>query len=169
MLIIFIALIVPIFWAAQITTTFLEFAGNYLIMMIVMCFVMRMVMGFVSPWLTSMSEGEDYIHKAAEKIWEILQTPVKAQGPPLVKYMVFGHTHDPNMFRLGEEPEAPWYVNIGSWLHRIDEVESWDRLDRDFSYLSIIPDDEAVIPGLYRWDPKSGRPERVRRREEPSA
>jgi len=158
----------PFIWELLVSDTFNTLFENYLsraIFLGVFGFVLKTI--FV-PLLFSKDEGDeahDYLYSASKKIWEILSDPMGSESAPVVKYIVFGHTHDPDCRRINQAPDSPWYVNTGSWLNKVDEIDIWDQLQRDFTYLEIVVDDETGIPGLYRWNPISAQPERIRRRK----
>jgi len=113
------------------------------------------------------TQGKDHLVEAAKQVWEILKEPLSSTQAPKVRYLVFGHTHDPNAIPLEDGDDAPWYVNTGSWLHSVDEIEAWDQLDRDFTFLRIIPLQKTSAPNLFRWNCETGRPEHIRRRITP--
>ncbi len=157
----------PFVWEFLVSDTFNTLFENYLsraIFLGVFGFVLKTI--FV-PLIFSKDEGDkvhDYLYSASKKIWEILSDPMDSESAPVVKYIVFGHTHDPDCRRVNQAPDSPWYVNTGSWLNRVDEIDIWYQLQRDFTYLEIVIDDETEIPGLYRWNPVAAQPERIRRR-----
>lgn len=159
-----LTIIVPAIWALGVSDTIVAFTENYIVRVVitgVLGFVIKILVG---PWILKRAEGEDYLFNAAKNVWKVLQKPFGSESAPLVEYIVFGHTHDPNMCRLDEGLKAPWYVNTGSWVQTVDEVDSWDQLERDFSYLQIVTGQKMRIPGLYRWNRTIGQPERIRRR-----
>jgi hypothetical protein len=140
------------------------FPQNYFLRLIISGAVAFGIKYLLAPAIAVLVRVRDYLLKPAQRIWEILQEPMGSDEAPRVRYLVFGHTHEPNMQQLGREKDAPWYINTGSWLYTISEVESWERLDRDFIFLQIVPGQEAEIPRLFRWNEATGRPERIRRR-----
>jgi hypothetical protein len=137
---------------------------NYLIRLVVSVGVGFVLKQLVAPGVRALAEGDDHLLRAASKIWQVLMEPKESGEAPWVRYLVFGHTHNPDMRRLGSEGTSPWYVNTGCWLNTVSEVDAWDRLERDFTFLQIIAGRETEIPGLYRWNQATERPERVRRR-----
>lgn len=137
-----------------------SYLDNYLIRVVVMGAIGLTVKALVTPVLRSLTKMDDYLLEAAWKLKDILERPTSSDETAEVPYLVFGHTHDPNMVRLGED--GPWYINTGSWLNTINEVESWSRLDRDFIFFQIITPDKNILPGLFRWNPNTYHPERIR-------
>jgi UDP-2,3-diacylglucosamine pyrophosphatase LpxH len=157
----------PLIWEFLVSDTFYTFFDRYLNRAIILGAFGFLLKTILVPLLFSKENGKeahDYLYSASKKIWQILSDPMGAESAPVVKYIVFGHTHDPDCRRVHQTPDSPWYVNTGSWLNRVDEIDIWDQLQRDFTYLEIVVDDETEVPGLYRWNPIAAQPERVRRR-----
>jgi UDP-2,3-diacylglucosamine pyrophosphatase LpxH len=157
--------VAPVVLASGILEIANSFLGNYfigLIITVAAVFGTRYLFGLFVSWLTRV---RDYLRRSAQKVCEFLESNGASEALR-VRYFVFGHTHEPSIHRLGKEKNAPWYVNTGSWVYTINEVDAWDRLDRDFTFLQIIPDEEpeVEIPRLLRWNEAAGRPERIRRR-----
>ncbi len=155
--------VLPAVWAWVNSESGASLLGNYFLRVIVLGvagFGLRYVL---APALLALADVRDYLLEPAEKIWEILTS----EGSPealRVRYLVFGHTHEPNMQKLGEGKDAPWYVNTGSWLYKVGEVETWERLYKDFTFLQILRGPQPESPRLLRWNEATGRPERIRRR-----
>lgn len=159
-----LVLVVPAIWASLVSDTAATFLSNYLVWRVIAGSLGLVIKLLIAPSIRSKSEGGDFLLDAARSVWRILQKPIRSYEAPKVRYLVFSHSHDLNVCRLGVEKESPWYVNTGSWLHCVSEVESWDRLEMDFTYLHIVLGQETEVPGLYRWNRGAGRPERLRRR-----
>jgi UDP-2,3-diacylglucosamine pyrophosphatase LpxH len=162
----------PFIWEFFVSDTFYTFFDRYLNRAIILGVFGFLLKTVLVPLIFSKENGDgahDYLYAASNKIWEILSDPMGSETAPTVKYLVFGHTHDPDCRRIVQDPHSPWYVNTGSWLNRVDEIDIWDQLQRDFTYLEIVVDDEPEIPGLYRWNPIAAQPERIRRRIAKSA
>ncbi|NIM94234.1 MAG: hypothetical protein GTO18_11055 [Anaerolineales bacterium] len=136
------------------------FLDNYLIRVVILGAIGLVLKALLTPVLSSLTRMDDYLLKAAWKLKDILERPTSSGETAEVPYLVFGHTHDPNMVRLGKD--GPWYVNTGNWLNTIDEVESWSRLERDFTFLQIAKPDKNKLPGLFRWNPNTYNPEQIR-------
>jgi UDP-2,3-diacylglucosamine pyrophosphatase LpxH len=154
----------PIWWAGGLEELIDSLGGNLWIRLAAAIIFGVGVKRILAPRIFAAGETRDHLTGAALDVWRILQKPVGSKKAPVVRYLVFGHTHDPNMCRLEKSLDAPWYVNTGSWLSTVNEVESWDRLELDFTYLQIIPDETPRVPGLYRWNQAARKPERIRRR-----
>jgi hypothetical protein len=158
-----------IFGVPAVIISFAERVGTFISDRYALWLILSGAVGFLAKQLIGLRireslEEKDFLVEAAKRIWESLQDPIDGQGTPSVKYLVFGHTHDPKVSSLGEDGEGPWYVNTGSWLHSVNEVESWDRLERDFTFLRITQSELEGPPGLYRWNQSTSRAERIRRR-----
>ncbi len=143
-----------------------SFLNNYLIRLVLIGLLGWIGKG-LSNWVVGkLTHGEDYLHKASIRIREAFLEDGESSDAPNAKYFVFGHTHDPNAIRLDEAGNGPWYVNTGSWLSTISEIESWSQLEKDFAFLRIAPSEPEHIPGLYRWNPSTRQPERIRLRQQ---
>ncbi len=155
--------VLPAIWAWVNSESGASLLGNYFLRVIILGLVGFGLRYVLAPAVLALADTHDYLQEPAEKIWEILTS----EGSPealRVRYLVFGHTHDPNMQKIGEEKDAPWYINTGSWLYRVSEVETWERLDKDFTFLQILCGKQPESPRLFRWNEATGRPERIRRR-----
>jgi len=140
--------------------------GNYVVWLAVSTGGTFVVKQLLARRMRRWTEGADPLWSVAPRLWEILCRPSGASAAPRVRYLVFGHTHDPDVRRLGAMGDGPWFVNTGSWLQSVSEVEAWDRLERDYTFLQIVPGVEEELPRLFRWNPATNRPERLRRRAE---
>ena len=68
-----------------------------------------------------------------------------------VRYVVFGHSHEPDAYRLSED--APqWYFNVGTWVPNAREGH--------FVYLQVLRDDGGSAQ-LLRWNRRSQQPEAI--------
>ncbi len=157
----------PFVWQFLVSDTFDTLFDSYLNRAIILGIIGFLLKSILVPLIFSKDEGisaHDYLFAASKKVWRILSTPKGTESAPVVKYLVFGHTHDPDCRKVARDPSSPWYINTGSWLQRVDEIDRWDQFQRDYSYLVIVVGEETTTPGLYRWNPISARPERLRLR-----
>jgi UDP-2,3-diacylglucosamine pyrophosphatase LpxH len=155
--------VLPAVWAWANAESGASLLRNYFLGVILLGLVGFGLRYMLAPAILTMAGLRDYLLEPAGKIWEILTS----EGSPealRVRYLVFGHTHEPNMQKLGEEKDAPWYVNTGSWLYKVGEVETWERLYKDYTFLQILRGEQPESPRLLRWNEATGRPERIRRR-----
>jgi hypothetical protein len=67
-----------------------------------------------------------------------------------VRYVVFGHSHDPDTHRLPGEGER-WYFNVGTWVPDLHEGH--------FVYMQVVRDGAAAAAQLMRWNRKRQQPE----------
>ncbi len=170
LLIVFFLLLVfvgPFVWQFFVSNTFETLFDSYLNRAIILGVLGFLLKSILVPLIFSGDEGigaHDYLYAASKKIWQILSDPMDAGSAPLVNYLVFGHTHDPDCRKVSRKPISPWYINTGSWLKRVDDVDRWDQFQRDYTYLVIVVGEDATALGLYRWNPVSAQPERLRLR-----
>lgn len=163
----FFIVVGPFMWEFLVSDTFEMLFDDYLIRTIILGVFGFLLKSILAPLIFSHDEGvaaHDYLFSASMKVWEILSDPMGSESAPVVKYLVFGHTHDPDCRKVDSEPSSPWYINTGSWLQRVDEIDRWDQLQRDYTYLEIVIGEPTIAPGLYRWNPITAQPERLRRR-----
>lgn len=69
-----------------------------------------------------------------------------------VRYVVFGHSHDPDVLPLDEERKHT-YFNVGTWVPGAGESQ--------FVYLQILSHLESPTAHLMRWDRRSQYPVEV--------
>jgi UDP-2,3-diacylglucosamine pyrophosphatase LpxH len=69
-----------------------------------------------------------------------------------VRYVVFGHSHDPDVVALSPDGEQA-YFNVGTWIPRSGEGQ--------FVYLEIDLDSGRPVARLMRWDRQGRRPAEV--------
>jgi hypothetical protein len=69
-----------------------------------------------------------------------------------VRYVVFGHSHDPDVYRLSTKGDH-CYFNVGTWIPGTGEGQ--------FIYLQILRDSEGSSAHLMRWNRKRQEPEEV--------
>lgn len=140
------------------------FAGEglrgYLVRAAAVALALWLANKLLAPLLGRLSFSPDYLVEAAAQLQALLKKPQEG-GPRL---FVFGHNHHPD-FRPLEG--GAWYVNTGCWLSSVGEVEGWQRLDLDFTFLEIVGEGGAP-PALRRWNPQRAAPERIRLREDPA-
>ncbi|MEJ2549095.1 MAG: hypothetical protein P8Y98_00250 [Anaerolineales bacterium] len=157
----------PFVWQFLVSASFDMLLDSYLNHAVILGILGFLLKSILVPLIFSKDEGVgayDYMFAASKKVWKILSDPMDAGSAPVVKYLVFGHTHDPDCRKVSRDPSSPWYINTGSWLQRVDEIDRWDQLQRDYTYLMIVVGEETTTPGLYRWNPASAQPERLRLR-----
>lgn len=65
------------------------------------------------------------------------------------RYVVFGHSHDPDVYPLSADRDQ-WYFNVGTWVPR--------RQEGQFVYLGILNDAGGPSAHLMRWDRKRQQP-----------
>jgi hypothetical protein len=102
---------VPAIWALLVSDTSATFLSNYFVWRVIAGSLGLVIKLLMAPSIRSKSEGGDFLLDAARSVWRILQKPIGSCQAPKIRYLVFGHSHDLNMCRLGEEKESPWYVN----------------------------------------------------------
>jgi UDP-2,3-diacylglucosamine pyrophosphatase LpxH len=117
---------------------------------------------FIAPKLLRVASGEHYLEKAAERVAEILE---KQKVDP-VRYIIFGHNHDPDIVKVVSEDT--WYVNTGSWLYSQGIVEEWLQQTKYHSFLKIVRGKKVgASPELRFWNSNTGKPEQIRLRAQP--
>jgi UDP-2,3-diacylglucosamine pyrophosphatase LpxH len=74
---------------------------------------------------------------------------------PEYKFVVFGHTHNPEQF----EYKGSWFYNTGTWIPMIEISNSEIRWDKTFSFLHLEKGDTGgLVPlALQRWNDDSER------------
>jgi UDP-2,3-diacylglucosamine pyrophosphatase LpxH len=72
-----------------------------------------------------------------------------------VQYLVMGHTHDPDLQRLGEGRE---YFNTGTWTRVFSERERLLREDVEFTFLEGMRKEGTLRFKLMRWDDAAEEP-----------
>lgn len=115
---------------------------------------------WLAPALLRIAAGEDYLEKAAERLVHLLQ---EYKQPP-VRYIIFGHNHEPDVVKVVSEFPLVWYVNTGSWLYSQGVVEDWLQQTKYHSFLKIIPGQTKGAPELRFWNATSKSPEPIRLR-----
>jgi UDP-2,3-diacylglucosamine pyrophosphatase LpxH len=102
-----------------------------------------------------LSDEPLYLRKAACDVWKQL---TKGQ-----RFIIFGHTHDPDYWQLGDT--NVWYFNTGTWTKVFSEAEALTRPERQLAYLKVV-DGKAE---LLEWVPELANPEQPLRLEEDAA
>ena len=82
-----------------------------------------LVAGLAAGWIKRASAINDH-----RNLREIARTIADALG---VRYVVFGHSHQPDAHRLSAEGER-WYFNVGTWVPNLQEGH--------FVYLQVLRD-----------------------------
>jgi len=78
-----------------------------------------------------------------------------------VKYVVLGHTHDPDLKGLPNDKERIGeYVNSGTWTKVFSEEERLLREEKEFVYVQILKKPKPKME-LLKWNDKLGEGERV--------
>lgn len=76
-----------------------------------------------------------------------------------VKYVVFGHTHDPDLAGLPSDRDRKGeYVNSSTWTKVFVEEESEEK---EFVFVQILKNGKDLRMDLLKWRDELGRPERV--------
>jgi UDP-2,3-diacylglucosamine pyrophosphatase LpxH len=91
-------------------------------------------------------EEKDNINEEAAKIIE---------AHPEYKFVIFGHTHNPEQFEYNES----WYYNTGTWIPMVEINNAEIRMDKTFTFSHLTADKTGVyIPSaLKRWNDDSSR------------
>jgi UDP-2,3-diacylglucosamine pyrophosphatase LpxH len=98
----------------------------------------------------SYEKGNPYLKKA-KKIQEIFE----------VKFVIFGHTHDPDLRGLPNDKErVSEYVNSGTWTKVFSEGERLLREEKEFVYVQILKQPKPKME-LLKWKDELGQGERV--------
>jgi UDP-2,3-diacylglucosamine pyrophosphatase LpxH len=71
------------------------------------------------------------------------------------RFIVFGHTHDPDSWRLGETPV--WYFNTGTWTKVFSEEEALTRPGRQLTYVKVVNGKADLL----EWTPEQRDPEHL--------
>jgi UDP-2,3-diacylglucosamine pyrophosphatase LpxH len=101
---------------------------------------------------------KDYYRRRAKIIQSILEP----------RYVIFGHTHEADMWTLSIMPDGKKseYINSGSWTKMFAEnyEEALLKSENEFVYVHIGYDDKKkdVKMDLMRWNDSLGEGERVR-------
>ena len=66
-----------------------------------------------------------------------------------VRYVVFGHSHEPDAHRLSEAGDR-WYFNVGTWVPNLQEGQ--------FIYMHVLGDEHGAAQ-LMRWNRRRQQPE----------
>ncbi len=101
----------------------------------------------VVRWLVTPEEKRQagFLKKVAENIAQCLK----------VKYVVMGHTHDPELQRFGDDCE---YFNTGTWTRVFSEEERLLREDVEFTFLEGIRKADGLHLKLMKWDDHAREP-----------
>ncbi len=72
------------------------------------------------------------------------------------RLITFGHTHNPDQFRQGEQ----WFFNTGTWIPIVEISSASLREDKTYTFLHLRPDCNGRLSGvLCRWNDEGGRAE----------
>ena len=102
-----------------------------------------LVTGLGASWVKRAKTINDH-----RNLREIARAIAEAVG---VRYVVFGHSHQPDAHRLPAEDER-WYFNVGTWVPNLQEGH--------FIYLQVLRDHGASAT-LTRWNRRLQRPEEL--------
>ena len=98
----------------------------------------------------SYEKGDTYLTNA-KKIQEIFE----------VKFVILGHTHDPDLRGLPTDKErVSEYVNSGTWTKVFSEEERLLREEKEFVYVQILKRPKPKTD-LLKWKDELGQGERV--------
>jgi UDP-2,3-diacylglucosamine pyrophosphatase LpxH len=98
----------------------------------------------------SYEKGNPYLMNA-KKIQEIFE----------VKFVILGHTHDPDLSGLPNDKErVSEYVNSGTWTKVFSEEERLLREEKEFVYVQILKRYKPKMD-LLKWKDELGQGERV--------
>ena len=82
-----------------------------------------------------------------------------------VKYVVFGHTHDPDLAGLPSDKNRKGeYVNSSTWTRVFVKEESEEgmiREEKEFVFVRILKNEKRLRMDLLKWKDELGKPERV--------
>jgi UDP-2,3-diacylglucosamine pyrophosphatase LpxH len=99
--------------------------------------------GLTAGWVRRASTINDH-----RNLREIARSIADIVG---VRYVVFGHSHEPDAHRLSEAGDR-WYFNVGTWVPNLQEGQ--------FIYMHVLRDDGGAAQ-LMRWNRKWRRPEEL--------
>ena len=101
------------------------------------------VAGLTAGWVRRASTINDHrnLREIARRIADIVG----------VRYVVFGHSHEPDAYRLSEAGDR-WYFNVGTWVPNLQEGQ--------FIYMHVLRDDGGAAQ-LMRWNRKWQQPEEL--------
>jgi len=98
----------------------------------------------------SSEKSSPYLSKARE-IQDILG----------VKFIIFGHTHDPDLRGLPSDKERTGeYINSGTWTIISSEEERLLREEKEFAYIEVLKEPKQKIE-LLKWKDELGKGERL--------
>lgn len=102
-----------------------------------------LVAGLTAGWVRRASTINDHrnLREIARRIADIVG----------VRYVVFGHSHEPDAYRLSEAGDR-WYFNVGTWVPNLQEGH--------FIYMHVLRDAGGAAQ-LMRWNRKWQRPEEL--------
>lgn len=107
-------------------------------------FIPSIINSFISP----LSKRKNYLRNIAKGINKCLGEKVK--------YIIFGHTHNPDIFKISEDC---YYYNTGTWTPIFSEEEQIIRESKQFTFLHIPKDGK---PKLLCWNNNTGEPEHLK-------
>ena len=78
---------------------------------------------------------------------------------PGYKFVIFGHTHNPEQFEYNEK----WFYDTGTWIPIVEVSNAEIRWDKTFSFIHLTKDNTGryIGSGLQRWNDDSGRFDRL--------
>lgn len=81
------------------------------------------------------------------------QAAVRIRNITAARFVVMGHTHDSDLFRVGGGGE---YFNSGTWTRIFGEAWAFGE-EKEFNYIRILESGAGWKGWLMRWSPDSGR------------
>jgi UDP-2,3-diacylglucosamine pyrophosphatase LpxH len=118
----------------------------------------RSRLGLIGSFIGNFYLDKHYYRRKAKKVQEILGT----------RFIIFGHTHESDMWTLSSLPDGrkSEYINSGSWTKML--VENYEEAllkgENEFVYVHIGYHEKKqdVKMDLMRWNDSLGEGERVR-------
>ena len=111
------------------------------VILILIYFIPSIINSIISP----LSKRGNYLRNTAKSIHKCLGEKVK--------YIIFGHTHNPDIFKITEDC---YYYNTGTWTPLFTEEERIIRGIKQFTFLYI---QKLGKPILLIWNNDTGEPE----------
>lgn len=77
-----------------------------------------------------------------------------------VKYVIMGHTHDPDLQSIGQNGEE--YFNTGTWTKVFSAAERLIREENELAYVQALRREDVVQVKLLKWHDAAGAPRLVK-------
>ena len=109
--------------------------------------VILAIIGFLM-WLFTGEEPKEpsYLAAHAGEISQLLK----------VQYVIMGHTHDPDLRKIGSNGEE--YFNTGTWTKVFSEEERLIRKDVQFAFVQALRKSDGLQVKLLEWDDSAYEP-----------